>query len=715
MTSRNNPAGVTIRCPGCQQKLLVGPELLGKPFRCSKCGKNLQVKAPACEDKPAAAPPLQPAPLAPLDLPPPPAASPAEAASPPLRPRPSTPKRTGARPRLSHWVMLGFLSVISAVMVGGAIYSWRVVLDRERDAQLAREAAAKGPLTQEKGGVIPGKAGGGAETKGKSAAVPPTQAVVFPRRALLIAINEYLYANPVQQGYSNPWKGLDKLGKALQVGLRFPSNQVVSWSDAVAGAPVPLKRNVEKTLEGFCASCRKQDQALVWFAGHACMVGDKAFLAPVDGDLTEEATLIPLAWVFDQLKASPARQKVLVLDVFRFNPVIGHERPGSDPMPEAFEKLALTPPDGVEVILACGKGQNSFETEGEPMGVLPFASAEILNSQATRDMTPDDPLPVATLVEKINQGVSKDVRAPIPPLSERLESTKRDGKKAEMRVASAGKPAPDGAKHDAAEAGPTPPVLAKLQVDNKTGRELNAQVLRELALPPIKRGRQTGELHAETLPVLGVEEAAGFRANAMEETALQKAMKRVQVNLWAISGQEPPADLKNQVMEVRRQKKVNLETMVDYYDKPADETRFKANVENNQKDVAKVFAIVEGDYETLKELGEDVDKESKRIQAHYLFLKARLEAQIAYLYEYQSSLGSIRKELPALEKGHAGWRLASSAKLRGDRAGKQADKDQKADLKKLMEKYPGSPWAVLARRDMLTALGLEWQSAAKRE
>ena len=715
MASGDNPAGVTIRCPGCQQKLLVGAEQIGITFRCSKCGKSLKVKAPAGQENPIAGK-LQPPPLlAPLDLPPQPVPAQAEEPRDSLPSKPPAPRRSGPRPSVTHWVMLGFLSVLSAVMVGGAVYSWRMVLDRDRENQLAREAIARGEPSAEKGGGPTGKSGGGEGTKGKAAGAPVAQAVAFPRRALLIAINEYLYANPVQQGYSNPWKGLDKLGKSLQVGLRFPANQVVTWSDAVPGLPVPLKRNLQKTLEDFCTSCRKQDQALVWFTGHACIVGEKAFLAPLDGNLNEEATLIPLAWLFDKLKASPARQKILVLDVYRFNPVIGHERPGSDPMPEAFEKLALAPPDGVEVILACGKGQNSYETEGEPMGVLPFASAEILNSLSTRDLNPDDPIAVSTLVEKINQGVAKDVRAPIPPLAERLESTKRDGKQAEMRVASAGKPVADGAKYDAAEAPPAPPALARPPVENQTGRDLNAQVLRELALPPIKRGRQTGELHVETLPVLGVEEATSYRSNPKEETALQKAIKRVQVNLWAISGQEPPADLKNLVMEVRREKKVNLQTMVDYYDKPADEVRFKANVENNQKDVAKVFAIVEGDYETLKELGEDLDKEPKRIQAHFLFLKARLEAQIAYLYEYQSALGSIRKELPALEKGHNGWRLASSAKPRGDRTGRQMEKEQKTDLKKLVDKYPGSPWAVLAQRDMLTSLGLEWQSAAKRE
>ena len=212
-----------------------------------------------------------------------------------------------------------------------------------------------------------------------------------------------------------------------------------------------------------------------------------------------------------------------------------------------------------------------------------------------------------------------------------------------------------------------------------------------------------------------VEEASKYRENPVAETPLNKAMKQAQINLWAISGMEPPPDLKNLVMDVRRQKKVNLEAMVDFYTKPVDDARFKASIETNQKDMAKVFAMVEGDYETLKELGEDVGNEPKRLQAHYLFLKARLEAQIANLYEYQSALGSMRKELPAIEKGHSGWRLASTIKLRGDRAGKQAEKDQKADLKKLIDKFPASPWAVLARRDMLTSLGLEWQSAAKKD
>lgn len=713
MSEASNSNGHIIRCPGCQQKLSVTPEMIGKLFRCAKCGKNLQVKPPVHPNPLPNVPPLNLPALSSI------ATSTEKSASNVSYPsgQPNTSdfrKIVGAKPSLTHLLLLAFLILFSAAMVAGAIYSWRVVLDRDKEVQEARQIASN--VEKSHSSIKNPVNGNGQKADGdKGLPNPAAPAITFPRRALLIAINEYLYANPVQQGYANSWKGLDKLGRALQVGWRFPANQIAQLSDAIQGGPVPLKKNVEKTVEDFCSSCRKQDQALVWFTGHATMVGDKAYLAPLDGDLIQESTLIPLDWVFEKLKASPARQKVLVLDVFRFNPVIGHERPGSDPLPEAFEKIALTPPPGVEVVLACGKDQNSYETEEEPMGVLPFAISEVLNSQLTRDLTPDDPLPVADLVEKVNQGVLKGVKAPIRPLSERLESTKRDGKPAIMKVSAAGKPSADGAKYDEAEPPPPSPVLARTQVENKAGRDLNAQVLKELALPPIRRGRAETGLHLETLPVMTVEEASKYRDNPVAETPLNKAMKQAQINLWAISGMDPPPDLKNLVMDVRRQKKVNLEAMVDFYTKPVDDARFKASIETNQKDMAKVFAMVEGDYETLKELGEDVGNEPKRLQGHYLFLKARLEAQIANLYEYQSALGSMRKELPAIEKGHSGWRLASTIKLRGDRAGKQAEKDQKADLKKLIDKFPASPWAVLARRDMLTSLGLEWQSAAKKD
>ena len=116
--------------------------------------------------------------------------------------------------------------------------------------------------------------------------------------------------------------------------------------------------------------------------------------------------------------------------------------------------------------------------------------------------------------------------------------------------------------------------------------------------------------------------------------------------------------------------------------------------------------------ETLKAAGEKGrDKETKRWQANYDFTLARLDAQFAYLFEYQSMLGQMRKQLPDLAPGQNGWKLASQVALRGDSAGKKLAKDSSKLLEKVIKDNPGTPWEVLAEREKLTALGLEWQGA----
>ena len=50
---------------------------------------------------------------------------------------------------------------------------------------------------------------------------------------------------------------------------------------------------------------------------------------PIEGELDNAATLIPLKWVYEKLAACKARQKVFVVDVCRFSPTNGAERPGA--------------------------------------------------------------------------------------------------------------------------------------------------------------------------------------------------------------------------------------------------------------------------------------------------------------------------------------------------------------------------------------------------
>ncbi len=169
--------------------------------------------------------------------------------------------------------------------------------------------------------------------------------------------------------------------------------------------------------------------------------------------------------------------------------------------------------------------------------------------------------------------------------------------------------------------------------------------------------------------------------------------------------------LKDAVVKVHKDLKVNLSVMKDGFRKPANDTKFKAEVKKHEDDVADMMAACSDALETLKAAGETRDKETKRWQVNYDFTLARLEAQYAYLFEYQSMLGQMRKQEPDLAPGQNGWKLASQVTLRGDSQGKKLAKASGKLLEKIIKDNPGTPWEVLAKREKLTALGLEWQGA----
>src|SRR5207237_590922 len=129
------------------------------------------------------------------------------------------------------------------------------------------------------------------------------------------------------------------------------------------------------------------------------------------------------------------------------------------------------------------------------------------------------------------------------------------------------------------------------------------------------------------------------------------------------------------------------------------------------REVAKSLVVLDDALQDLQQAGTGRDKESsRRWQASYDCVLARLMMQIAYLYEYQSALGKMRMEFPPRDPTvHDGWRLVARPSLQGDSTGKKMAKEAWKILDKVISDHPGTPWAVLARRDRLTALGLEWQ------
>jgi hypothetical protein len=141
----------------------------------------------------------------------------------------------------------------------------------------------------------------------------------------------------------------------------------------------------------------------VFFVGHAVEIGDDVYLAPIEGELDNPATLIPLPWVYDQMARCKARQKVLVMDVNRLNPGLGIERPNGGPMGAKIDAALAAPPPGVQVWSACVDKQQSYETGDSPMGEfldeLAFALAPVdkIHKGIAGIQRPEDPLPLDAL------------------------------------------------------------------------------------------------------------------------------------------------------------------------------------------------------------------------------------------------------------------------------------------------------------------------------
>jgi hypothetical protein len=88
-----------------------------------------------------------------------------------------------------------------------------------------------------------------------------------------------------------------------------------------------------------------------------------------------------------------------------------------------------------------------------------------------------------------------------------------------------------------------------------------------------------------------------------------------------------------------------------------------------------------------------------------------MQARLIYLLEYSYALGLIRRDsLPELMGDATGYRLGSITKPSTNEAKvREWRKELKRRWENIIENYPSTPWALLARREKETALGLEWR------
>src|SRR5262249_44978462 len=159
------------------------------------------------------------------------------------------------------------------------------------------------------------------------------------------------------------------------------------------------------------------DRVLLFFVGHCSEVEDEPYLLPVEGELENAKTLIPLKWFYSELEKCKARQKVFVVDVARFSPTEGRERPGGDPLSARFESALKSPPPGVQVWSACSAEQQSYELErGAEMGLFLSALYNALSPTVAgkgfqgKIQRPSDLIPVEMLTPLINKEMEADTK-----------------------------------------------------------------------------------------------------------------------------------------------------------------------------------------------------------------------------------------------------------------------------------------------------------------
>jgi hypothetical protein len=514
----------------------------------------------------------------------------------------------------------------------------------------------------------------------------------FPRRALLVSVNNYLYFNPINYGVYGPsGHNVHTLADKLNYGLHIPLDQVVELSDATprggkGGPRPPLKPVIEQTVKDFLASSRGQDRILIVFIGHAVAMDGEVFLVPVEGEQGNKETLIPLKGLYDQLAACPAWQKVLVLDICRFDPSRGFERPGSgssdtkDPgaMSARIDEALQNPPDGVQVWSACTADQFSYEYENNGVFVDALWSVLARGSLEGIIQHPPDPIRVDRLVELVNKNMAAVLKPYGKTQTSRLAGKEPDG------------PGPyDPMEPLARTVAPRPPAAAGDVIALDETRKL----LKDIDVAPIKMTKDEMALRPESLPFFSKKTMDPYLKDDGADTDFRKA---VRVAVQALNEQ------------LSKGKRLREEWFA-----PPNENAFKTEITNYQRqELAGTQRVLEEALTDLRSAGapeKRAEETSKRWLANYDYTLARLEEQLAYINEYNGLLGQMKQALPPRDPAvHDGWRVASQATV-SDREAKKLAGEAKKHLDKVVKEYPGTPWEVLARRDRLTALGMEWQ------
>jgi hypothetical protein len=262
----------------------------------------------------------------------------------------------------------------------------------------------------------------------------------------------------------------------------------------------------------------------------------------------------------------------------------------------------------------------------------------------------------------------------------------------------------EGAAYD-----PNEPMPARLEIRQPSveggiaGFSQVDPILREINALPSSRNLQA-PVRFTQLPPFSAKVVEEYKADYKSWDEVKKDPEKHPLGNALITALESP--------ELKKHLNMVMEDRLYSPGGAAFDGKVKAAFLNKQKEPGLAIFEMQGIVKKLKDAGAKRDQEtSKRWQAHYDYALTRLQSRLIYVYEYNYLLGQIRADnLPMLEPIHNGWRLGSRPKVQvPEPTVKDMVKSVNRSWKRIAEEYPGTPWAVLATRESLTALGMEWR------
>jgi formylglycine-generating enzyme required for sulfatase activity/uncharacterized caspase-like protein len=214
--------------------------------------------------------------------------------------------------------------------------------------------------------------------------------------ALLVGVREY--KTPTLRTLKYSERDIEELAKVLlDAGFSEQNMRVLTQERTAKGLRyLPSSENIRTELSRMLKLVELAGDTasivIVALAGHGIMdpKAEKSYFCPADTSALnlspEDPALIDLGGLYDQLKASPAGFKLMLVDACRNDPLSPKRstRPVVD-LVSVTRPLKKRPPGGVAALFSCSEGQVAYEDDDLKHGVFFHFVIEGLKGKADED------------------------------------------------------------------------------------------------------------------------------------------------------------------------------------------------------------------------------------------------------------------------------------------------------------------------------------------